>query len=524
MFSQIVSNIIKNSILILFLDRIVRIVMGILFASAASSLENARAIKAGRLRKVAPKLFTDDLKSPAEEIVRRHRLEIAAHFYPGAIISHRSALENNVSPGGRLHLTLPGAVAPVRQLPGLEIRIWRGPAAQCGPNALPNDSRIPVAEGLELFQSGQVRAVLENLQIARAHGDDEPKTLSDKQLELWLDRYLRIFGWRWLKELHEQAQGLAARLNWPRELQELNQIVAAIRGEKNGRRLTTEVLRSRSHRKPFDPERLTLFGTLQARLAAERFAELPRPAAPEFENRAFWEAYFSNFIEGTKFTVEEARAIVYDPQAAKALEHKRPDDAHEVRETYRLIIDPKISGEVPRDASHLLELLKRRHARMMASRLAIEPGVFKKTNNEFGSRVFVAPELVTETLARGWQAIHDLPHATARALYMLFLIAEVHPFNDGNGRISRLGMNAELEAAGQARLVLSTSLRNDYLTVLEALTANGNFEPFITFAHKLIDLNSRMPVGSFDESLAYFRRTGALDEQAVNFGLISAMK
>jgi hypothetical protein len=262
---------------------------------------------------------------------------------------------------------------------------------------------------------------------------------------------------------------------------------------------------------------------LQARLAAERFVELPRPPANELENRAFWEAYFSNFIEGTKFTVEEARVIVYDREGAKALEKKRPDDAHDILETYRLIVDPRISGEVPQDAPHLLEVLKRRHARMMASRLNIEPGVFKKTNNQFGSRVFVAPELVSETLVRGWPASRELPSASARALYVLFLIAEVHPFNDGNGRISRLGMNAELEASGLARLIIPTSLRNDYLTVLEALTGNGNAAPFIAFAHKLTEVNSRMPFGSFEQSQAYFKQTGALDEQRLGFGFLPSM-
>jgi hypothetical protein len=491
--------------------------MAVIFASTARNPEILRDVKARKVRKLASKLYTDDLTSSPEDIVRRHRLEIAAHFYPGALISHRSALEGNISPGGKLHLTLPRATAPVRKLPGLEIRIWRGPAPQA------DDARTPVAEGKELFTSSQARAVLENLQIARAHGDDEAKTLSAAELEQWLDRYLRIFGIGWLDKLRQQAEKLSPGFGWDREQQELNQLVAAIKCETSSYRLTTEFMRSRSQGKPYDPERMTLFGTLHARLAAERFVELPKPQSNEFENRAFWEAYFSNFIEGTKFTVEEARVIVYDREAAKALEKKRPDDAHDILETYRLIIDPKISGEVPKDKTHVIELLKCRHARMMASRSAIEPGVFKTTNNQFGSRMFVAPDLVAETLVHGWPSSRDLTSPTARALYVLFLIAEVHPFNDGNGRISRLGMNAELEAAGQTRLIIPTSLRIDYLTVLEALTVSGNPEPIISFARNLIELNRHMPFGSFEQSLEYFKKTGALNEQTQNFGFLPAM-
>lgn len=215
---------------------------------------------------------------------------------------------------------------------------------------------------------------------------------------------------------------------------------------------------------------------------------------------------------------------VYDQDPTKAVEQKRPEDAHDVRATYRLIVDPNLSPEVPRDPAHLIELLERRHARMMAGRLTIEPGVFKKKNNEFGSRVFVAPDLVTATLTRAWPAIYDLRFARARALYALFLIAEVHPFNDGNGRISRLAMNAELEAAGYARLILPTSLRTDYLGVLEALTLRGDSDPIVAFAHKLIDINSRIPFASFEESHNYFRKTGALDESSGNFGLMSYLK
>jgi hypothetical protein len=435
------------------------------------------------------------------------------------VISHRSALEGNVSPAGKLNLSLPQAVAPVRELPGMEIRLWRGPAPQ------PDDIRTPVIDDTHaIYTASQPRALLENLQIARARADDEAKTLSPEELEVWLDRHLRVHGLDWLTALREKAAALSAQLGWTREQQQLDALVDALHGRRSTYRLSTDLSRARASGHPFDPERIRLFSRLHARLAAEPFADLPRPSAAECDNRAFWEAYFSNFIEGTKFTVDEARLIVYDPDPAKMLALERPEDAHDVRETFRLIIDPNISSEVPRDVPHLIELLKRRHARMMASRLKVEPGVFKKKNNEFGARVFVAPELVEETLARGWPAIRELRSATARALYALFLVAEAHPFNDGNGRISRLAMNAELEAAGQARLILPTSLRTDYLTVLEALTLRGDPEPLMAFAHKLVDLNRRMPFASFEESHAHYRRTGALDESSGGLGLLNHLK
>jgi len=59
--------------------------------------------------------------------------------------------------------------------------------------------------------------------------------------------------------------------------------------------------------------------------------------------------------------------------------------------------------------------------------------------------------------------------------------------------------------------------------VLEALTGNQNPEPFLAFAHKLIEVNGRMPFGSFEQSLAYFKKTGALDEPSPGFGLLPAM-
>ena len=62
---------------------------------------------------------------------------------------------------------------------------------------------------------------------------------------------------------------------------------------------------------------------------------------------------------------------------------------------------------------------------------------------------------------------------------MMFLVAETHPFADGNGRVARIAMNAELAAAGEERIVIPTIYRTNYLAALRALSANGVAEPLI---------------------------------------------
>ena len=57
-----------------------------------------------------------------------------------------------------------------------------------------------------------------------------------------------------------------------------------------------------------------------------------------------------------------------------------------------------------------------------------------------------------------------------RVYYIMFLISEVHPFLDGNGRIARVMMNAELVKQMQTRIIILTGYRDDYIGVLKRLT------------------------------------------------------
>ncbi len=103
-------------------------------------------------------------------------------------------------------------------------------------------------------------------------------------------------------------------------------------------------------------------------------------------------------------------------------------------------------------------------------------------------------------------------------------MAEVHPFNDGNGRLARLFLNAELTAGDCGRLIVPTSLRVDYLGCLEALTVGANPEPFVALTSRLISFSLEVPCGSWELSVAALEKSGALkDAPSSSWGIASAM-
>ncbi|MCK4745856.1 MAG: cell filamentation protein Fic, partial [Bacteroidales bacterium] len=59
----------------------------------------------GRIRKIAPRLYTTNLSEPEDVIIRRNLFEIITNLYPGAMITHRSAFEYEPTKAGHIFLT-----------------------------------------------------------------------------------------------------------------------------------------------------------------------------------------------------------------------------------------------------------------------------------------------------------------------------------------------------------------------------------------------------------------------------------
>ena len=174
-----------------------------------------------------------------------------------------------------------------------------------------------------------------------------------------------------------------------------------------------------------------------------------------FATAAFFDAYFSNYIEGTRFTVDEAKAIVFEG----AIPRQRPADAHDIIGTFRLVSDRAEMQRQFTTFEGFSRQLAARHARIMEGRPEARPGSFKEKPNQAGATLFVDPDLVIGTLRQGWELLRGLTDPGARALFAMFLVSEVHPFDDGKGRVARVMMNGELLAGGQERLIVPSAGR-----------------------------------------------------------------
>ena len=414
----------------------------------------SREMKAGRLRKLASRLYTRNLTDSPEAIVLRNLWSIVAAYLPGALLADRTAMEFRPAADGSVFL-----IANHKRdiaLPGVTLRPRKGLAALGSDRPFIGNLRV----------SSPARALLENMRASRA-GNGVARTFSRREMEEHLDEILSRSGETAVQGLRDQARAVAGALELRDEFQRLDSLIGALLGTRTAA-LASQVGKARAAGRPYDPRRIELLQRLYAELAGS--APVTRLArATDGAALTFFEAYFSNFIEGTEFAVDEAEAIVFRGHIPQA----RPADAHDIFGTWKLVSDKREMSRLPGNFEELKALLKGRHARIMEGRPEKGPGSFKTDLNRAGSTVFVAPELVEGTLAKGFEIYRALTCPLHRAIFMMFLIAEVHPFADGNGRAARVMMNAELVAAGETRIIVPTVYRNNYLAALKALSQNG---------------------------------------------------
>lgn len=475
----------------------------VVFADAGSSKRYQREVAAGRMRRIARALYTSNMEDSLDIIVQRNRLDLVDQLFPGSVVSHRSAIE--IGGAVQPHLWLSDNYAKERKIeyPGLTIHVLPGK----GP--LKGDTPIR-----RFHISGQARAFLENLAPSRGPAERR-KTIPRDQLEQRLAETMVSRGEAQLNRLRDEAKELAPQLGLEREATALDSIIGALLGTRPDNAVSDKANIERARSKPYDIDRLKLLERLALQL---RDVQTPdsRPV-PDLRGNlnvlhtfTFFEAYFSNYIEGTVFEVDEARRVVFDGLKIPL----RMDDTHDILNTYLLVVDSFEMSRVATTGKEFLDLLKARHLKILEHRKEKASGMWKESRNRAGDSAFVEPHFVEGTLVRGFELYKSLSTALAKAIFMQILVSEVHPFNDGNGRLSRVMMNAELTRANECRIIIPTVYRDDYIGALKAFTQARETNPLLRMFERAQAFTASMDYQSYEVAKASLTLANAFKEPA----------
>jgi len=451
----------------------------------------------GKIRKIAPRLYTSNLTDPEEAIVRRNLFEILKNLYPGSMISHRSAFEFKPTETDQIFLTY--KYTKKIRLPGITIRFLEGPGPLHGDNPFSG----------ELYISQQPRAFLENLQPSKRSGPAS-KTLTLPEIEEKLEQIIRINGEDEINRVRDRAREISVKLDMEKEFSVLESIIGALLSTRESDILSSPLAAARAFGFPYDPVRLDLFEELFRALQTKEFRNRPDKnlSVQSFRNEAFFESYFSNYIEGTEFEIEEAMQIIMSNQPFP----DRDVDSHDILGTYKIVSSREEMSVIPGSADELLSILQNRHRILMSARTDKKPGLFKDRNNVAGRTAFVDMNLVKGTLIKSYDLYRALTHPFKRAAFVMFVISEVHPFLDGNGRMARIMMNAELVSEGQSKIIIPTVFRDDYLGVLRKLTRQGDTGSYIRMLFRVYDFSETIYGDNMEEMQQHLENCNAFLE------------
>lgn len=475
----------------------------LVFSGQTTSASLARQRSAGRAVKLAPGVYVVGGRLPPAALAKEHLWEILAHYWPGAVVCDRSALDGGTSQGW-VFLCHP-------EPPRLRDLRLPGVSATCrvGPGRLPGDMPWPGG----LFLSGVARGLVENVALrgrppkGRPHRAAGPAAVGDR-----IDELARSGREGQIKNTLAELDAIASSFD-AGPVEHVRRLLAGVLGTVTGRPVASRLLGARLLGEPYDAHRVKLFRVLDATLKDTAPSVRPVTGPPtRWAWLPFFDAYFSNYIEGTVFSVEEARDIAINNTVPAA----RPADAHDVSATFRLVSSQETMARVAATADEFFELLRERHRVLLAGRPEKRPGEFKLQPNFAAGFHFVDPEQLLGTLRAGFDYVAAQADPFHRAVMTMFVVSECHPFDDGNGRLARLMANAELTTRGQIRIVVANSYRGNYLAALTGMSHGaGRGESLIAVLDFTRRWVSSVDWSSWESALLGLERSNAMLDSSV---------
>jgi hypothetical protein len=160
---------------------------------------------------------------------------------------------------------------------------------------------------------------------------------------------------------------------------------------------------------------------------------------------------------------------------------------------------------------------------MMEKRPESNLGHFKIEVNRAGGTEFVDPRFVRGTLIEGSLLARTVPEGLPRAIYYYaFLVSEIHAFDDGNGRLSRLVMNAELSRMGEARIIIPTLLHEEYIDCQRQLSRQNHPTGLVHILALAQQWTVAFDYSDVEQLIVAVKCTNALERSRTQFTLTMA--
>lgn len=259
---------------------------------------------------------------------------------------------------------------------------------------------------------------------------------------------------------------------------------------------------------------MNLFTTLD-RLKAD--LDALRPLAPEQEQRVLqkfrleWN-YNSNAIEGNSLTLGETRSLLLHGLTAAGKPMRDHLDIKGHNEAV-LWLEDFVRDERPLTEQFIRgmhEVLLGEAYEVPAqtpdgkpTHKTIQPGQYKTSPNNVLTATgemfyFASPEETPAKMTElvDWYRQEDAEptmHPVALAAEFHYRFVRIHPFGDGNGRMSRLLMNLILLRRGYTITVIKATDRNRYLAALSEADA-GDPEPFLRFVIENVEASLQLMI------------------------------
>ena len=241
---------------------------------------------------------------------------------------------------------------------------------------------------------------------------------------------------------------------------------------------------------------------LKAGLDAHRPIDPKSVQAVQEKFRLEW-TYHSNALEGNPLTLSETSFFIREGLTSKG----RPLSAYLEVKNHAAALD--FLEQMVRERTPLTEhLIKQYHAMLFEKidyveahegRIRVEAGRYKTEKNhvirldgkirDFTDPLQVAGEM--EKLIECYEAEKGKRHPIELAGMLHHRLVSIHPFTDGNGRVSRLVMNTLLMQAGYTPAIIPVEEKQRYLEALQSAD-DGDDAPFLGFLERLVAKSLRL--------------------------------